>query len=127
MKLLLENWREYMKESSEKHEEEYVSLREIAPTESLRSPEQVEKYAEEIDDVDDLPPIFLEYDGSGTYKIVDGHHRYHIAAAKGFGTIRAVVADQMDLWNLMEKGLDRAEAFEKLTGWEYPLSHGEGI
>ena len=127
MKLVFENWREYLKESSEKQEEEYVNLRQIAPTESLRSLKQAEKYAEEIDEVDDLPPIFLTDDGSGVYEIVDGHHRFDIATIKGFGTIRAVIADWDDLWNLMnEKDYPRDEAFKELTGWEYPPSHREG-
>ena len=87
MKLLMENWREYLKEEVQR-----VPLDKIAPTEKLGylkydDPEEFEEvianieHAFELGEEDPLDVIYNKAEDK--YEIVDGHHRYHVAGEWG--------------------------------------------
>lgn len=67
-----------------------------------------------------LPPVFVLDSG----EIIDGHHRVLGAQMAGRGEVLAVEVDGEAYHDLLwEQGYDRIEAFEELSGWDYPMSH----
>tara|TARA_Y100000310_G_scaffold333533_1_gene411280 strand:+ start:294 stop:593 length:300 start_codon:yes stop_codon:yes gene_type:complete len=88
MKLLLENWREYIKEEVQR-----VPLDKIVPTEELgylkyEDPEEFEEVVTDIEHAFEMgkeDPLDVVYDeATDMYEIVDGHHRFHVASEWGF-------------------------------------------
>ena len=97
MKLLLENWRKYLKEEVQR-----VPLDKIVPTEELGylkydDPEEFEEVIANIENAFEVgreDPLDVVYDKTmDKYEIVDGHHRYHVAQDWGMTDYPVVVVD----------------------------------
>ena len=104
---------------------EVVPIRWVKPTERTRNPgnlaslEGLFSLYEPDEWPDGLMPVFVLSDGS----LLDGHHRLEAAKADGRSGVIAVIADQVGFETLVfEKGWPRDAAFQRLTGWEWPMS-----
>jgi ParB-like chromosome segregation protein Spo0J len=96
MKLILENWRQYLKEGIDielgGEEAQRIPLNKIKPTEDLGylkydDPAEFEEVIANIEhsfEMGDEDPLDVIYDeAEDVYEIVDGHHRFQVASDWG--------------------------------------------